>query len=159
MAAPVSEFVTTTSLAPADPAGVVQVIDVAETTTTLVQALPPTLTVAPAAKFVPVIVIDVPPAVLPDDGEIEVIVGVEIGVPVITWFPVPLRDTATKRPAPYVTELHKLSAAEVPLFQVIPSGLVITRFPVPSVDTATKRPAPYVTELHELFAAEVRLVQ
>jgi uncharacterized membrane protein len=70
--------VTTTFLAPALPAGVVQVIDVAETTTMLVHALPPTVTVAPAAKFVPVIVIAAPPAVLPEDGEIEVIVGVEI---------------------------------------------------------------------------------
>jgi hypothetical protein len=71
--------VTLTSLAPADPAGVVQVIDVAETLTTLVQALPPTVTVAPDTKFVPVIVIGVPPAVLPVDGEIVVMVGFTIG--------------------------------------------------------------------------------
>ena len=77
---PVSELVTTTFLAPALPAGVVQVIDVAETTTTLVQALPPTVTAAPAAKFVPVMVIAVPPAVLPEVGETEVMVGAEIGV-------------------------------------------------------------------------------
>jgi hypothetical protein len=64
--------VTTTFLAPAVPAGVVQVIEVAETMTMLVQALPSTVTVAPAAKPVPVIVIDVPPAVLPEDGVIEV---------------------------------------------------------------------------------------
>ena len=69
---------TTTSLAPADPAGVVQVIDVAETTTTLVQALPPTVTVAPDTKFVPVIVIGVPPAVEPLVGEIDPIVGAEM---------------------------------------------------------------------------------
>jgi hypothetical protein len=52
--------------APAVPAGVVQVIDVADTTVTLVQAAPPTVTVAPDKKFVPVIVIEVPPAVVPD---------------------------------------------------------------------------------------------
>ena len=69
---------TTTFLAPALPAGVVQVIDVAETTVTEVHATPPTLTVAPAAKFVPVIVIGVPPAVDPDDGAIAVIDGAEI---------------------------------------------------------------------------------
>jgi len=74
---PVSELVTTTFLAPALPAGVVQVIDVAETTVTDVQALPPTVTVAPAAKFVPVIVIAVPPAVLPEVGEIEPMVGAD----------------------------------------------------------------------------------
>jgi hypothetical protein len=70
--------VTTTFLAPTVPAGVVQVIDVAETTVTDVQALPPTVTVAPAAKFVPVIVIAVPPAVDPVDGEMPVTVGAEM---------------------------------------------------------------------------------
>jgi hypothetical protein len=48
------------------PAGVVQVIDVADTTVTLVQAAPPTVTVAPAKKLKPVIVIEVPPAVVPE---------------------------------------------------------------------------------------------
>ena len=57
-----------------------QVIDVAETTTTLVHALPPTVTVAPDTKLVPVIVIDVVPAVEPLTGEIDPIVGEEIGV-------------------------------------------------------------------------------
>jgi hypothetical protein len=73
--------VTTTFLAPTLPAGVVQAIDVAETLTTLAQALPPTVTDTPAAKFVPVMVIAVPPAVDPDDGEIEVMVGAEIDPP------------------------------------------------------------------------------
>ena len=77
VAEPVSLLVTTTFLAPALPAGVVQVIDVAETTVTDVQALPPTVTVAPAAKFVPVMVIAVPPAVLPEVGEIEPMVGAD----------------------------------------------------------------------------------
>ncbi|CAB4564832.1 unannotated protein [freshwater metagenome] len=54
---------------PAEPAGVVQVIDVADTTFTFVHAAPPTVTVAPAAKPVPVIVIDVPPAVEPEAGD------------------------------------------------------------------------------------------
>jgi hypothetical protein len=44
----------------------------------LVQALPPTVTVAPDTKFVPVIVIDVPPAVEPELGEIDPIVGAEM---------------------------------------------------------------------------------
>lgn len=61
-----SVLVTTMSCAPAVPAGVVQVIDVADTTFTLVQAAPPTVTVAPAKKFEPVIVIEVPPAVVPE---------------------------------------------------------------------------------------------
>ena len=51
------------------PAGVVAVIDVLLTTTTLVAAVPPNVTVAPAAKFVPVIVTAVPPAVGPLFGD------------------------------------------------------------------------------------------
>ena len=56
-------------------------------------------------------------------------------------------------------ELQEISAAEVRLVQVIPSGLVITRFPVPEKATATKSPLPYVTEFQLLSAADVRLVQ
>jgi hypothetical protein len=65
----VSVLVTTTSCAPALPAGVVQVIDVADTTVTLVHAAPPTVTVAPERKLVPVIVIAVPPALVPEVPE------------------------------------------------------------------------------------------
>src|SRR4029079_10817033 len=61
--------------APAAWAGVVAVIDVALATVTLVAAVPPTVTVAPVAKFVPVIVTFVTPAVDPVAGEIAVTVG------------------------------------------------------------------------------------
>lgn len=71
----VSEFVTVTFTAPAACAGVVAVIDVAPTTTTLVAGTPPIDTVAPATKFDPVIVIGVPPSVDPDVGETPAIVG------------------------------------------------------------------------------------
>jgi hypothetical protein len=57
--------VTVTVTAPAVPAGVVAVIDVLLTTTTLVAAVLPNVTVAPAAKFVPVMVTAVPPATGP----------------------------------------------------------------------------------------------
>ena len=50
-------------------------IDVAETTVTLVHAEPPTVTVEPLPKFVPVIVIAEPPAVEPDVGDTDVTVG------------------------------------------------------------------------------------
>ena len=70
-----SALVTTTFCAPAVPAGVVHVIDVADTTVTLVHAAPPTVTDAPDKKFVPVIVIDVPPAAVPDVPETLVTVG------------------------------------------------------------------------------------
>jgi hypothetical protein len=58
-------LVTVTVTAPALPAGVVAVIDVLLTTTTFVAAALPNVTVAPVAKFVPVMVIAVPPVVGP----------------------------------------------------------------------------------------------
>ena len=51
------------------PAGVVAVIGCLSTTTTFVAAVPPNLTVAPAAKFVPMIVTAVPPIVVPLFGD------------------------------------------------------------------------------------------
>ena len=57
--------ITVTEAAPALPAGVVAVMLVLFTTTTLVAAALPNVTVAPAAKFVPVMVTAVPPAVDP----------------------------------------------------------------------------------------------
>ena len=69
VAACVSVLGTTTSCAPALPAGVVHVIEVADTKVTLVHAAPPTVTVAPARTLVPVIVIAVPPALVPDVPE------------------------------------------------------------------------------------------
>jgi len=70
-----SVFVTVTVTAPAAWAGVVAVIEVALTTTTLVAALPPIVTVAPAAKPVPLIVTAVPPAAGPEVGAMLLTVG------------------------------------------------------------------------------------
>ena len=67
--------VTVTVTAPALPAGVVAVIVVAFTTTTFVAAALPNVTVAPDAKFVPVIVTAVPPAVDPVFGLTLLTVG------------------------------------------------------------------------------------
>jgi hypothetical protein len=53
----------------------VAVICVALTTTRLVAAVPPIVTVAPVAKFVPVIVTAVPPTVVPVFGDTLVTVG------------------------------------------------------------------------------------
>jgi hypothetical protein len=55
--------------APNEPAGVVHVNDVEDMNTTDVQVLPPTVTVAPETKSLPVMVIDVPPFPLPEFGE------------------------------------------------------------------------------------------
>jgi hypothetical protein len=57
---------------------------VEETTTTLVAATPPTVTLVAPVKLVPVIVIAVPPAVEPDVGEIDVIDGASSGSGVLT---------------------------------------------------------------------------
>jgi hypothetical protein len=67
--------VTVTVTAPALPAGVVALIVVLLTTDTLVAAVLPNVTVAPAAKFVPVIVTAVPPTVGPLLGLTLVTVG------------------------------------------------------------------------------------
>jgi hypothetical protein len=67
--------VTVTVTAPALPAGVVAVIVVLFTTTTFVAAVLPNFTVAPAAKFVPVIVTAVPPAAGPLFGATLFTVG------------------------------------------------------------------------------------
>src|SRR3989442_7788758 len=67
--------VTITSNVPATCAGVVALICVALTTLTLVACVPPTVTVALASKFVPVIVIAVPPAIGPEVGLTPVTVG------------------------------------------------------------------------------------
>jgi hypothetical protein len=60
--------VTFTLTAPAAPAGVAAVIFVLLTTVTAVAALPPRVTVAPATKLLPLIVIAVPPVVGPETG-------------------------------------------------------------------------------------------
>jgi hypothetical protein len=67
--------VTVTVTAPAACVGVVAVMVVLFTTITFVAAVPPNVTVVPAAKFVPVIVTPVPPAVDPLFGLTFVTVG------------------------------------------------------------------------------------
>ena len=67
--------VTVMACAPAVPAGVTAVMEVLDTTTTLVAVTPPTVTLLAPVKFVPVIVIAVPPRVVPEIGEILAIVG------------------------------------------------------------------------------------
>ncbi|MGA2698179.1 MAG: hypothetical protein ABSE74_00865 [Methanoregula sp.] len=66
--------VTITLATPAVPAGVVAVIEVSLTTTTLVAAAPPMITAVALVKPLPVIVTNVSPAVEPVAGEILVTV-------------------------------------------------------------------------------------
>jgi len=67
--------VTATLLAPTVPAGVLAVIEVALTTTTFVADVTPIFTLVAPVKFVPVMVIVVPPVVGPDVGVTLLIVG------------------------------------------------------------------------------------
>lgn len=55
-------------MVPKVPGGVTAVIEVAETTTTLVAGRPPMVTVAPETKLVPVMVMGVPPTGVPELG-------------------------------------------------------------------------------------------
>ncbi len=64
-----------TDAVPAEPAGVVAVIDVALTTVTDVAATSPTVTDVAPVNAVPVIVIEVPPVSGPLAGETPVTVG------------------------------------------------------------------------------------
>ena len=68
-------MVTATLFAPEVPAGVTAVTFVAEFTTTLVAATPPTVTLVVPVRFVPVIEMEVPPRVEPLVGLTDVIVG------------------------------------------------------------------------------------
>ena len=67
-------MVTATLLAPAIPAGVFAVIEVA-VATTLVAATPLTVTLVALVKLVPLMVNAVPPKVVPEAGDTSAMVG------------------------------------------------------------------------------------
>jgi hypothetical protein len=77
LAALVPSMVVTKTLAivPKVPGGVTAVIMVEDTSTTLVAASPPIVTVAPETKLVPTIVMGVPPEGVPELGVTLEIVG------------------------------------------------------------------------------------
>ena len=67
--------VSTTSLAPAVPAGVTAVTEFEFTIVTEVAATPPTVTAVVPIKLAPVMVMVVPPVVVPVLGDTEEIIG------------------------------------------------------------------------------------
>ena len=75
VAVPPAVITNTFCAPPVAPAGVTAVMEVGLTTSTLNAASAPTCTVEPAIKFVPVIVIGVPPNNEPEVGVTLVIVG------------------------------------------------------------------------------------
>ena len=93
--------VTTIVFAPADPAGVNAVIEVASTTLTLVAATPPTVTLIAPVKLVPVMVIAVPAVNGPDDGLTLAIVGAStyVNAPVLVTVPPTVVTTTSAAPA------------------------------------------------------------
>jgi hypothetical protein len=140
--------VTVTLTAPALPAGVVAVMLVLLTTTTFVAAALPNVTVAPVAKFVPVIVTDVPPATGPLFGLTLLTVGVTTYVYPFARLPlcpltVTVTVTAPSAPAGAVAVIVVLFttatfvAATLPNFTVAPETkfvpVIVTGVP-PAVD-------------------------
>ena len=119
--------VTTTSFAPAVPAGVFAEIEVA-VATTLVAATPPTVTVAPV-KLVPAMVIDVPAVSGPDIGETLAIVGRATYVNALALVAVPPMVVTATLCAPAVPAgvvavmtvavLVKIVAAATPTFTLV----------------------------------------
>jgi hypothetical protein len=146
-------FPTVTITAPALPAGVVAVIWVPLTTTTLVAAAGPNVTVAPTVKFVPVIVTAVPPAVVPLFGLTPVTVGAgPVNAPNATI-------CITHGPAELNAALALLLPAVVTTLSsaISPSGAVITRdvkpLPAAVVVVATMS-APKTKSLARVVVAE-----
>lgn len=133
VADPVFVFVTTTLAAPAVPAGVVHVMEVAETTTTFTHGLPPTLTVAPATNPVPVIVMAVPPAAGPSAGETWEMVGRTKYVKALVLVAVPLLVVVTTT----FTNAADLAA----VVHVIVVGTVTTMFVQAVPPNVTDAPA------------------
>jgi len=145
-------MVTVTVIAPALPGGVVAVIVVLFTKVTPVACALPKVTVAPEAKFVPVIVTDVPPAVDPLFGLTPVTVGAG---PVDN---AKVTICMTQGPAELNVAVALLLPVEVTTLSstISPSGAVITRevkpFPALLVLVATVF-APKISSLVTLVVA------
>ena len=105
--------VTATSFAPAAPAGVTAVMEVELTTTTLVAATPPTFTVAPARKLVPVRVMVLPAASGPALGVTDVSVGAAAYVNALVLVTVPPRVVTTRLAATLMDEAGPVGVTAV----------------------------------------------
>jgi len=128
--------VTSTLAVPAEPAGVVAVIEVALTTVTLVAAAPPMVTPVAPVKLVPVIVTFVPPNVEPELGLIPLTVGRGTAVKV-KWSAV----TAALVPPGAVTFTSTVPAEWVGL-TIVSVEPFTTFMPVPDVPPNVTAVAP-----------------
>src|SRR5262249_17755362 len=146
------------STVPADPAGEVAVIDVAEATVTLVAGLDPNATVvAPATNPVPVIVTTVPPFSGPPPVLRAVTVG---GGENVNWFPAP----AAEAPRGVLTETATVpmpSAGEVAVIDVAEFTVKLAAgWPAPKVTVvapATKPVPVIVTDVPPAIGPEAGL--
>src|SRR3984893_6817583 len=135
-----SVLVTTTLTAPAAWAAVVAVIEVLFTTVTVLAAVPPTVTVAPDRKPVPVMVTAVPPLPDPELGEISVTVGggkkpvalsdtVKVGCPGTDVLIVNVADRAPLADGVNVTLMGQLPPGATPVPPVAQLPLEIAKSP------------------------------
>jgi hypothetical protein len=76
VAVPPGQMITTFFAPKEVPAGVVMVIEVDELTVKLVTGIPSIVTEVAPVKLVPVMTAEVPPAIEPEEGEMEVKVGI-----------------------------------------------------------------------------------
>jgi hypothetical protein len=130
---------------------------VAFTTTTAVAIVPPKVTVAPVAKFVPVMVTAVPPAVVPLFGETPLTVGTTGGVPA------PITGTITPNQgvlppvqvvvAVWIPGAVAASASDT-IPGVTPGATVIPVYPVPGLAVKPQQ-GTWVTANIRSFALSV----
>ena len=113
-------------------------IDVADTTETPVQAEPPTVTPEAPVKLVPVIVIEVPPAAAPDDGDTSVTVGVGTAVYV--------------KPLDLVTCCPKLSVTTTFFAPTVPAGVTHVRDVEETIVSDVQAEPPTVTPVIPRYA-------
>ena len=122
--------VTAIVFAPTDPAGVFAVIEVSDAITTLVAAIPPTVTLLAPVKLVPVIEIAVPAASNPEGGSTNVIVGAATYVnapPTVSIPPGVVTETACEPAIPLgVTAVIEVD--EITLRVVAATPPKVTRF-------------------------------
>src|SRR5437870_12844859 len=148
--------VTTSSTPLAAWAAVVAVSEVLLTTLTLLAAVPPRLTVAPAAKPVPVRVTAVPPLLVPELGEIALTVGAGLvylslhdALPI--W-PSELVTTTFTTPAAWaaVVAVSEVLLTTVTLVAAVPPRLTVAPAAKPVPVTVTAVPPLLVPELGEI---------
>lgn len=147
--------VNTTLAAPAVPDGVTAVTEVELTFAIDVAVVPPTVRLVVALKLVPVIVIGVPPAIGPPDGDTEEITGAATKVNVPLSVPPAVVSTTAADPADFagvttVTEVALTFVSEVPAVPPKVTPVVLDKF-VPVIVTDVPPAVGPVTGVKEVI--------